>query len=199
VTWQRDALGRWIKTDYDQLSRPITVTVNYEDGNPLSGARDADLVSVNQYDSVGRVTRQIGNYVDGVFSATEPITDRITLYQYDTLSRVITTTVGYDPATLGTRTDTNRTSVATYDSATTRVSGQRDALGRWISVQYDALGRVTNAIQNCRTTQGSAVAQGCAPFDAAVPDRNIPAQMRYDVLGRAFETVNALGYVAHNA
>ncbi|MCG8353695.1 MAG: hypothetical protein MI924_38515, partial [Chloroflexales bacterium] len=36
VTGQRDALGRWSVTAYDALNRPITVTLNYENGDPLT-------------------------------------------------------------------------------------------------------------------------------------------------------------------
>jgi YD repeat-containing protein len=97
VITQTDALGRWTVMQYDALNRPITTTLNYDDGDPLSGPVDADIVSVTRYDAAGRVERTIENTVDAVFSVTEPITDRITLYQYDTLSRGITTTLSYAP------------------------------------------------------------------------------------------------------
>jgi YD repeat-containing protein len=196
IIWQRDALGRWTKTEYDALGRPVRMIVNYEDGDPLSGALDADIVSATDYDALGRVSGQVENYVDGLFVATEPITDRITLYQYDTLNWQVSTTRNEDPASLGSRGDTNRTSVAAYAPGTNRVTGQRDALGRWTHQQYDALGRHTLTILNCRDEQDKAVPQGCAPFDPATPDRNVPFQIRYDLLGRPFKIVDALGQVS---
>ncbi len=45
---QTDALGRWTVTAYDALNRPITTTLNYDDGDPLTGPADADIVSVTQ-------------------------------------------------------------------------------------------------------------------------------------------------------
>lgn len=197
VIWQRDALGRWTKTDYDALSRPITTTVNYEDGNPLTGAQDADILSVTHYDAAGRVDRQIANAVDGIFTVTDAITDRVTLAEYDTLGRTVATTVNYDPPTLGTRTDTNRRTVTDYDPITGRVLGTQDALGRWISQQYDQLGRVTTTIQNCRDAGGTAVAQDCAAYSDTFTDRNVASSTHYDALGRAFETVDAQGHVGH--
>jgi YD repeat-containing protein len=198
VTWQRDALGRWTKFDYDALNRPITVTLDYENGNPLTvdvanqgwtDGSDTDIISVTRYDAGGQLERTIDNYVDGAFTATQPITDQITLFQYDALSRVVTTTLNYDPPTLGTRTDTNRVSVSAYDPSTMRPVGQRDALGRWVSMQYDLLGRVATTIQNC--IGGSAPAS-CGAMTA---DANVPTTTHYDELGRPFETVDALGHV----
>lgn len=173
VITQTDTLGRRIYTQYDTLSRPVTVTLNFEDGNPLTGPRDADLVSVTRYDALGRVSQVVDNYVDGIFTTTEPITDRITLNQYDPLGRVITTTVNYAPG----QTDPalNRVRVASYDLTTTRMQGQRDALGRWTGLRYDALGRVTSTTANCRDSGGNPVATGCAAYSATTRDRNVTA------------------------
>lgn len=146
VTWQRDGLGRWSKTEYDALNRLVKTIRNYENGQPhtvetanqgWTDGSDTDLVSVTVFDSAGRVEREIDNYVDGGFSATEPITDRVTLYQYDSLSRVITTTLNYAPGQSGN--DLNRSSLSAYDPTTARLLGRRDPLGRWTSRQYDAL------------------------------------------------------------
>ena len=205
--WQRDALGRWIKTEYDALNRPITVTLNYENGDPLTvdpanaagtDGHDTDLVQVTQYDASGRVVATIDNYVDGLFTATEPITDRITLYTYDTLGRGVSTTVNADPNTLGTRTDTNRTTATQYDSVTGRLVGRQDALGRWASTTYDASGRVLATVQNCTDTSGQPLATGCAAFDADYPDRNVATTTQYDLLGRVYGTVDVLGHVTRS-
>ena len=101
--------------------------------------------------------------------------------------------LAYDPATLSTRTDTNRQSTANYDPVTTRLRGQRDGFGRWVSHQYDLLGRVTTSVQNCT---GSQAPQSCG---TATLDQNIANQTHYDALGRTFETVNPLGIVTHTA
>ncbi len=118
-------------------------------------------------------------------------------YQYDTLGRPSTTIQNYAPGETGTA--LNRTTTSNYDPVTGRLISQRDSLNRWVSTQYDLLGRVTATIQNCRDSSGNPVAQGCAPFSAATPDRNVTTQTRYDALGRAFETVDALGHVTHSA
>lgn len=161
VIWARDGLGRWTYTEYDALNRPVRITRNFVDGDPLTGTADTDLVTVQTYDGAGRLERQIENYLDGVFVATEPITDRITLFQYDTLNRVTSTTTNWAPGL--TDPALNRVSSTSYDPATGRVLGQQDVLGRWVSQQYDALGRTTSTTQNCRVS-GAAVPTGCAPF-----------------------------------
>lgn len=182
VITQTDALGRRTYTQYDKLNRPITVTLNFEDGNPLTGPRDADTVQVTRYDALGRVSQTVDNYVDGLFVATEAITDRITLYEYDTLSRVVTTTVNLAPGQ--TDPSLNRVTVTRYDPITTRTQGQRDTLGRWTSMRHDALGRVTHATANCRDGGGTSVATGCAAYTNTARDRNVTTFTVYDVLGR---------------
>src|SRR5207244_2713908 len=99
-------------------------------------------VAVTRYRPDSSIAQTIANDVDGVFTASAPITDRITQYAYDGQGRVITTTVNYDPATLGSRNDTNRTTATAYDPVTGLALGSRDALARWTSDQYDPLGRV---------------------------------------------------------
>jgi RHS repeat-associated protein len=197
LIWQRDALGRWTKTDYDTLNRPITTTVNYENGDPLTvdvanqswtDGSDTDLISVTRYDAGGQLERRIENYVDGGFMTTQPITDRVTLYQYDAAGRVITTTVNYAPGASGA--ELNRASVTAYEATTGRVLGTRDALGRWIVTQYDLLGRVATIVQNCA---GATAPQTCGTVTS---DANVPTTTRYDALGRVHETEDALGYVS---
>ncbi len=160
---------------------------------------DTDIVRVTRYRPDVSVARTIDNYVGGAFMVSEPITDHVVQYGYDGEGRVITTTVNYDPATLGSRTDTNRTTVTAYVPTTGRIEGTRDPLGTWTSEQYDVLGRATAAIENCRDATGVPAVQGCAPFDPTnAPDRNVPvSNTRYDALGHAFETVDALGHVTH--
>jgi len=211
VTWHRDALGRWTYSQYDALNRPVTTTVNYEDGNPTTVApadqswtdgHDTDLIHVTRYNADGTTAATIDNYVTGQFSASAPITDRVTQYGYDAYGRLVTTTVNLDtnPADAG-RTDVNRVSVTAYNSLT-QPAAQRDALGRWTATGYDALGRATTMIQNCADASGTPVnpvTGACASFTPSIPDRNVPTQTRYDALGRAYESVDALGHVTHSA
>jgi len=225
VIGQRDALGRWIHTAYDALNRPITVTLNYENGDPLSicgdgspggsdwwfcdadqdwelddntawaTITDTDLIQVTAYRPDGRVDYVIEGYVDGVFDTAEPDRDRTTVYVYDELGRQVQTIqndVDGDPNT-GTP-DTDLITATVYDAAG-RVQATGDPLGQYSSLLYDAAGRVTHSIQNCRDGSGDPVATGCAAFNPNVPDRNVPTETRYDALGRSFETVDALGHI----
>jgi RHS repeat-associated protein len=199
--WQSDLLGRWTRTEYDVLNRPVTTTLNFENGDPASvdpanlgwtDGTDTDLVSVTVYNTLGQPERRIENYVDGIFSASEPLTDRITLSDYTAIGQAITTTLTYDPATVGLRPDTNQTSVTVFDPARGQVRATRDPLGRWSSIQYDALGRVQTTIVNCTTSAGQPVATGCAPLNATgAPDRNLPTTTTYDALGRPVATTLA--------
>ncbi len=209
VIWQRDALSRWTYIQYDALNRPVTTTINFENGNPLTvspanqswtDGSDTDIIEVTRDNADSTISRTIDNYVTGSFVASAPITDRVTQYGYDPAGRLITSTINYDPATLGSRTDTNRQSVTAYNLTTNQVLGQQDPLGRWSSLQYDALGRVFSSAQNCATTGGTPVnpATGSrAAFNPTYPDRNLVTQTRYDALGRSFETVDPLGHVTH--
>jgi RHS repeat-associated protein len=193
IVWQSDARNVWTKTEYDALNRPVRTITNYEDGNPLTGPRDADLITETKYRADGQVERQIANRVTGIFTTTQPITDRVTLFAYDTIGRPTTTIENWAPGLNAP--ELNRTSTNNYDTVTGRVVGQKDPLGRWVSQQYDALGRVTGTIQNCRNASGQAVPTGCAAFSAAIPDRNVLSEARYDALGRVFETVDPLSFV----
>jgi len=195
LTGQRDALGRWTVTGYDNNNRPVTTTVNYVTGNPLTGGGDTDLVNLTTYNADGSVASATDNYVPGTaFAASAPITDRVTTYGYDALGRPVTTTVNADanPADAG-RTDVNRASLTAYDPATGRTLGQRDALGRWTATRYDALGRPSATVRDC--VSGGAPAATCDATTGA--GYNVATQTRYDALGRAFETVDPFGAVAH--
>lgn len=197
-------------TDYDALNRPITVTLNDENGDPLIPAyagtdaanqdwatiTDTDHIQVTRYTADGQVAAIIENYVDGVFDPADPVHDRRTTYAYDALGRLertVTTEEDGNPATGGT--DTDQVTATAYDSAG-RLQGRQDPLARWGSQQYDALSRVSTTIQNCRDDAGNPVASGCATQTA---QRNVRQQTRYDALGRVLETEDALGTVTRLA
>jgi len=214
VTWQRDALGRWTHTEYDGDNRPVTTTVNYENGDPTSvspsntgwtNGSDSDLLSLTTYNADGSVNQRIDNYVPGTqFTASAPITDRVTKYGYDSQGRVVTTTVNSDPndrAAAG-RADLNRTTLTAYDATSGRAVGQQDTLGRWTSLQYDLLGEQTGSVRNCTTggPAGSPTPTGCASYDAGTPAANLgTGTVSYDALGRASQSTDARGYLTQSA
>ena len=77
VIWQRDGWGRWTKTDYDALNRPVLITQNYEDGQPTVGMPDADIQQRLRYDRGGRTVEQVLNAVTGVYQASQPSADHV--------------------------------------------------------------------------------------------------------------------------
>jgi len=218
----RDPLNRWTETLYDALNRPYETIRNYENGDPTcvtSDARcpvdasnpnrttndtgwtdgsDTDLISFTSYHGDGSVDHLIDNYIPAspAFSVAAPQNNTVTQYGYDPLGRLAVTVLNAD-SSQSTHADTNRSTVEQYDPATGRLAGEQDALGRWSSSRYDGLGRVVQSIADCTDAAGSPLASGCAPFDPAHPDRNVATGTRYDALGRAYETTDALGRVAH--
>jgi len=207
LTWQRDALNRWTHTEYDALNRPITVTLNVENGDPLTvdaanqawaTITDTDIIQVTTYGPDGQLASTIDGYGDGVFDPLEPDRDRKTVYEYDDLgrqTRVIANYVDGDPATGGT--DTDLISETIYDSLG-RVQATQDPLGQYSSLVYDTLGRVEAQIQNCRAG-GVPAATGCDAFDPQYPDRNVRTSTSFDDLGRAYATTDARGMVQQTA
>jgi YD repeat-containing protein len=108
----------------------------------------------------------------------------VTLSLYDTLGRSTTTTLNYasgltDPAL-------NRSHTTAYNAVSGRVTGQQDPLGRWVSQQYDLLGRVTKTIQNCVGGSPPATCTG-----SVTVDQNVATQSAYDTLNRT--TYDGLG------
>ncbi len=143
-----DTLGRATQTDYDELNRPITVTVNYENGIFDPQVPDQDVQTEYTYDAVGNQIR-----------ITNP-KSQITKYDYDALNRVITVTnpldgqtvYAYDAAGNRTRiTDPNQhTTTYAYDDLSRVVTTTNPLDGRTV-VAYNAVGNrtgVTDARQN---------------------------------------------------
>ena len=102
--------------------------------------------------------------------------------------------------------DTDQVTTTAYAPLTGRVLGSQDVLGRWVSQQYDALGRSFQTIQNCRDGAGSPVTTGCAPFaggtinaPTALADRNLSQTTVFDALGRVTETLDSYGQRQHTS
>ncbi|WP_110514293.1 RHS repeat-associated core domain-containing protein [Herpetosiphon llansteffanensis] len=206
VTWTRDALRRWTRFEYDALSRPVTTTLNYENGNPLTidsansswaSLSDTDIVQVTRYDSAGRADRTIDNYVNGVQATFAPnptlpwqisdvITDRMTLTTFDNLGRATQTTNNSVTANPGALAELNQTTGTIY-APNGRVVATYDVTGQFTVPIYDTLGRVTKSVENCRNASGVKVSSFCS---TQTSDRNVlSAQVTYDALGRAFDVI----------
>ncbi|CAG0969481.1 partial Protein RhsD, partial [Anaerolineae bacterium] len=188
-----DTLGTATRTEYDNLSRPITVTQNYQNGifDPLHP--DEDLASVTHYDAVGNPIEQI-----------DPA-GRLTRTYYDSLNRVISTTANYTTTTSepGYLNLYNLTTWNEYDEVGRQVA-ITDTQGRVTHNYYDALGRAISTTQNYRpdvepnylgqynlTTlnEYNLLGQRVAMTDAL----SQPTRYTYDVMGRVVQTENALG------
>ncbi|GAB4199358.1 MAG: hypothetical protein OHK0022_19520 [Roseiflexaceae bacterium] len=203
LIWQRDALGRWTKYEYDNAGKPTTTIANYENGDPATvtyangnwpSTTDTDITTVTHYNSVGQTWKVIQNYMDGVYDPAQPDADRTDLYIYDGLGRVINSVENYANTNSP---DLNRARVTKYNPFTNQMIGRQDVLGRWSITEYDALGRPWRTTKNCRDTSGLPTSQGCAAFDPtpAASDRNVRTETRYNALGQPFETVDPLGMV----
>ena len=221
--WQRDALGRWTKTDYDALNRPWKITTTYENGDPLSicgdgspngsslalcdadhnggvddhrswaSLTDTDQVQVTQYRADGQVERTIATWIDGVYAPAQPDADRITVLGYDAMGRPTTTTRNVVDGNAATGTSDTDQITMTAYDAVGRMQGSRDALGRWTSQQYDALRRVWQTIQNSRPLSGVPASTGCAAF-AGGSDPNLPNSLADPIFPRPWALMPSGGF-----
>ncbi|NJN66265.1 MAG: RHS repeat protein, partial [Chloroflexaceae bacterium] len=202
---QRDGLHRWTVIGYDALSRPITITQNYENGDPLTidpeheawaTLDDTDRITVLTYGANGQVAQLIENDGDGEFDPQDPDHDRVTRITYDGLGRPHETTRNPVPETQAP--DVNLRSQVHYDPDTGRMtrwsSEKADAATssaeRWTQVVYDPLGRQTGLILNSDTSHGTDNA-----FDPEAPDRNVGTHWEYDALNRLTSETDTLGIV----
>jgi len=127
---QVDPLGHITRTQYDALSRPITVTINYQNGFFDPTKPDEDLVTVTQYDPLGNRT-----------SLTDP-KGTVTAFQYDALNRLKTVIENYKPGFQPTS-EINVQTEYTYDAAG-NLKTIKDARGKVTTFTYDLLGRQLN-------------------------------------------------------
>ena len=107
-----DPLGCLTRTGYDGLDRPVTVTVNYQDGVYEPDWRDEDLSTSTQYDAVGNRVAVTG--ANGV----------VTTYEYDGLNRLAAVVENARPGQPADAQTNVRTSYA-YDSAGHRPASTR--------------------------------------------------------------------------
>jgi RHS repeat-associated protein len=168
-----DTLERATQTDYDALNRPITMTVNYENGIFDPQVPDQDVQTVYTYDAVGNQRR-----------VTDPL-GRVTTYDYDALNRVITVTANYVPPGAPGDADTNVQTVYAYDASgcRTRVT---DPNQHTTTYAYDDLNRVvttTNHLDGRTVVAYNAVGNRTGVTDA----RQNQTVYKYDSLYRLAE------------
>jgi YD repeat-containing protein len=179
--WVTDTLDHATYTEYDELNRPVTVTVNYVDGVYDANAPDEDLVRVTGYDAAGRVV-----------TVTDAL-GRVTVNGYDALGRVVTVTANYEDGVYeADEPDRDTVSLTTYDSQG-RVSQRVQVAGTNITTTYayDTLGRLvttTNALEGTSVTHYDAVGRRSETIDA----EGNATTYSYDGAGRLITTTNAL-------
>ncbi|RMG76283.1 MAG: RHS repeat protein [Chloroflexi bacterium] len=183
---------------YDGLDRPISVTVNYQDGiHAIGEAPDQDIITNYAYDSLGNLK-----------AVVDPA-GRVSWMCYDGLNQLTREVVNYhgsipfdlsvmpDPATLAIHDQSacfDNPPLDITDPAYNRITHYGyDALGRVVTITnpigittriaYDALGRETAITENYQP--------GVTP-DA---DTNVTSYLRYNAAGELIEVTNALGVV----
>ncbi|MFP4440377.1 MAG: discoidin domain-containing protein, partial [Chloroflexaceae bacterium] len=153
--WVQDVLGRADVTHYDAAGRMDWTARNLTpfqvdaDGLPLFQAfdpatPDQNVATFYGYDGLGRTTlvTETGILTGTFDPATRSFsqaTERVTRTEYDELSRPVTVTLNYQPG-VPAGPDVNVQTLTQYDGAG-NVTWQRDALGRWTHMEYDALNR----------------------------------------------------------
>lgn len=177
-----DALNRCTRTAYDGLGRADRVIERYRDG--VAGPNDEDLITLTVYRPDGNVATTTRNWVDGVYDeATDRAADLTTQYDYDSWGRATSTTTNVDPTPTPGATDVNLVNRSFFD-ANDRVYATQDPLGRVTRTRFDALGRVSETIQNCTGPTATVLAGTCDPFNDTQPDRNLSTWLGYTALGQ---------------
>jgi RHS repeat-associated protein len=134
-----DPVSRITRYEYDDLNRPVTVTLNYVQGGPVD--EETNVATLYGYDVIGDRTL--------VVDANDHRTD----YDYDSLGRLITVTnalsgiTDYEYDALGNRTlvvDANGHETGYQYDALNRLEWVTDALTGTVHYGYDALGNRTS-------------------------------------------------------
>jgi RHS repeat-associated protein len=175
-----DTLGLVNRTEYDALNRPVTVTVNYKDGNFDSNKPFEDVQTVTQYDSNGNVTATL--------QAANTSLVRTTRTQYDVLNRPVTVTVNYVNGVFdAAKPDEDIQSFTGYDANGNVVTSTQyvnvSGLARTTRTEYDALNRPVTVTVNY--VDGT--------FSTAEPDKDIRTVTEYDANGNVRFTTQFFG------
>jgi RHS repeat-associated protein len=187
-----DTLTHVMKTDYDKLNRPITVTMNYINGVSDPNEPDKDVLRITTYDPAGNVTDQ-----------TDAL-GRVTHTWYDNLNRVISTSANYLPGFGQNYLNTyNLITRYGYDETGNQML-VTDTVGHVTRNYYDPLNRVISTTVNYTTASSLPYYQNQYnlitrySYDK-VGNRIVvtdpmgnPTYYAYDVLNRVVTTTNAL-------
>ncbi|HEU4323433.1 MAG TPA: FG-GAP-like repeat-containing protein [Roseiflexaceae bacterium] len=194
-TAETDPLGRRTVYTYDGAGRLASTIRSYQDGNPLTGARDRDLVSRTLYNAQGLPVRLIENYVDGQWSSIRPDEDVASVTLYDDLQRPIAQISAYvDGVAAPGETATDRITEYRYDALGNRTA-VIDPLGRVTVTRYDALDRVVEVIQNCTDGAGQPRESDCASGHGPHNDQNLRTVRTYTARGELSTQTDPAGRV----
>ena len=220
VITQTDALTRRTVTQYDQLGRPLTVTVNYVDGVFSGGTPDEDLQTVTTYDAAGDrlsvrdpksiTTRFQYDKLGQMTVVTDALTGT-TRYAFDAAGQVITitdalthtTVMAYDLLGRQTRQADalGHTSVYTYDAASNRV-GLLDANGKVTTYTYDLNNQLTAIDYPAGTADVAFTFDGAGHRTVMIDGLGVTT-WTYDLLGHPITVTDpysaAVGYAYDSA
>jgi len=195
---------RVTRTEYDALSRPIAVTLNYKAGQ--TPTEDVNVLTQTFYDGAGNPIWQRDGF------------ERWTKTEYDSLGRPAKTIVNYQNGSVSANeaTDQDLITIPSYDDAgrvtqqiTNWVNGVFDPLvpseDRISTMQYDTLGRMFLTTQNVSTSSDAALnritetlydpAKGRVIGQGSYQQPGISgavqrwSNQQYDQLGRTIKTI----------
>jgi RHS repeat-associated protein len=188
-----DALGRRTTVTYNEVSRVITETINYVDGNPATGSNDTDFVVRTEYNKLGLPVTTIENYVDGVWSSLQPDTDVRRVILYDALRRPVASIQNYvDGVSSSGEVDTDRITEYGYDEVG-NLTAVKGASGRVHVTEYDILYRPLVEVENCTDGNGQARVTNCATGHGTQNDENIRTAYGYNDRGELETYFDGLG------
>ncbi len=193
-----DPLGRETVSGFDNQGRAITQTVNYVDGNPLTGTADTDLVTLTEYDKMDRPITTTVNYVDGAWDSAHPDQDLKTVTFYDTMGREWKSIRNYvNGVSSSGETDTDLITLKNYDVLGNLVAIV-DPLGRASVSVYNSINRQVEQIRNCTNGSGVTLTAGCATGHGTNGDENVRTATEYNDRGQGYIHTDALGRETHS-